>query len=286
MSLIHRLFDHGNYREGVCMKKIKSIYIDKEIREKATEAQEGGLYFEGLCLGESAGFGITDLKRKPNGSKTATQERLDMQHLNFKVGCINNFINIQPLINTQVKVWKKFTDYIYVTGVLDIFPTTILYLEEILPMVLIDLKTTKDLDNTFGNYAWGRFEDMDHSQLSMYSFLLRDLDIELNRKMGSKLATNNLYRKEWNDLYQNVPTFYWVFESGPKMRNQLFKVNQDNGRINEVMELIRKTSGLIDDEYSRPDGWSAQPSYNECRYCPLNPLNGGLCKEVNLIKEV
>lgn len=277
---------HGSPREGVCMKRIYHMSIDPSVRSIATENQLKGLFFESLCLGATAdGSAVTDLKRKPNGEKTIAQERLEAQHSVFELGCVKHFITVAKKINTQVKVFKRFNDYAIIQATTDLFPTQMLYEKTILPVVAIDIKVTGDLDNDFGEFGWGNVDNMDHTQMILTNYILRDIDMDLNAKMDSNLAKHGLIRHEYLDHLQNVPVFYWVFEHGKKMRNRIFKVNVDSARIRELEEVLRKVIIIIEDEFVN-NGWQANPSYKECEHCPLNYLNGGTCNEAQIIKEV
>jgi hypothetical protein len=283
-SLIKALFLKNTLREDVCMKKVKALHFDGA-ESIPTESMNYGLYFETKALGESArGQTLHDLERKLNGTKTAIQERLDTQIDMLKLGLIEHFIQIVPKVNTQVEVWKRWNEDVILRVTFDIFPTPILYNGEILSIAAVDLKTTKDLDSDFGEYCWGRPEDMDHTQLVMQHYVVKEFDIKLNQEKSPYIFERGLIRQERLDALNNLPVFYWVFEHGTKMRNTLIKVNVDNTKLAELKETIRKVSTLIW-ECNR-DGWDVKPSYSNCKNCPLNYLNGGLCKQAQVIREV
>jgi len=266
-SFIKTLFHKGEIREGLCYKKIYALFFEGE-REPSTETQSYGLYFETMAIGSSARDEKTiDLPRKPNGTKTAVQQRLDAQIENLRAGMIEHYINIVPNLNTQVKICKRWSDDIILCATYDIFPTTILYKGEILPLASIDLKVTKDIDSTWGDYSWGAVEHMDHTQLVFQHYLAKEFDIKLNHSMNPEIFEKGLIRKETMSHLNDLPVFYWVFEYGTKLRNMLIRVNVDNLRMAELKETIRKTVANY-------------------RYCPLARHNGGLCMETTSIKEV
>lgn len=284
-SLIKAFLDNGNYRD-TCYKRIKATRIDRSVEDPPSLTQLKGLHFETLVLGGSAGNKKWTLPRKQNGEKTAAEERIDIQALKFRQTAVKNMMSIMPGINTQVKVYKEFNEYVILEGEIDIFPTPMLYNGTILRTVCIDLKLTGDLDNDFGDYAWARVENMDHTQLYMYNYIIKDFDVALNKRLNPELMQMGIIRREILPDFENVPMFYWVFEHGKNLRNQFFRVNIDSTRTAELHERIRKVIEIIVEEDNDPDGWKASPEFNECKNCPLNFMNGGVCEEAQTIKEI
>jgi hypothetical protein len=282
-SLIKSFLHKGDYRE-VCHKRIKELRIDRSEEEQPTKSQLYGLYFEGQILGSSAGGRIFELPRKNTGEKTVAQERIDIQVLKFRQNVIRNYLSIMPGINTQVVVYKKFSEGVFLSGEMDVFPTPIMYNGEMLRTTVIDIKLTENLDNDWGEFSWARVEDMDHVQMIMYNYLLRDFDIGLNKRLSPKIFENGIIRQEILPDLDDVPVFYWVYEHSKLLRNQLFKVGINNTRIAELKESVRKVVQIIRE--NDENGWKATPSFAECKRCPLNFQNGGTCKEATIIKEV
>lgn len=284
-SLIKSLFNHNNLREDICFKKIHAQFFEK-VRSIPSEPQSYGLYFETKALGSGArNSKLEDLTRKASGEKTAVQQRLDDQVEKLKLGLIEYFIQIVPEVNTQISLFKRIDESVIIQATYDIFPTPIYYRSEILPIAAVDLKVTKDMDNDFGEYCWGRPEDMDHTQLVLQNYILREFDITLNQRLSPEAFRRGLIRNEMLDRFNDVPVFYWVFEYGLKMRNQLIKVNIDPLKLSDLKEVIRKVSVLCWEQDNRL-GWPAIPEYNNCKLCPLSYMNGGLCREAKIIKEV
>ena len=287
-SVLKALFVHGNEREDICWRKFHAKYITKEVKFAPSEVQLYGLYFESQALGSSAG-GETydDLPRKNNGDKRSIQVRLDEQLVNLRAGQVENYINIVPGINTQVSIYKRWLDSkdIFLRATYDIFPTTMLYKNQILPVVSVDLKTTKDVEGDWGEYCWGTPENMDHTQLVMQNFMVKDFDVELNRKANPLLFEKGIIKDEVIHHFDDLPVFYWIFETGLKKRNKILKVSVDNTRTAELQEVIRKAISIIMDNETI-HGWEPLPKYENCKNCPLSYKVGGTCKEVEDIKEV
>lgn len=251
-----------------CARKVYSHSIEKRLWHN-TESQAEGSYFETLCLGSGArGQQVLDLPRNSrNGEKKSAQQRLDIQHLNFLRVCKEKGIIIMPEI-CQVKVskrWEKNSEYI-ISGEMDIYPVILTNDEDEHVISIVDLKTTGDLDNDFGEYSWGNFRAMDHNQAFTYLYLVEDIDIELNMQMGntkivelSKMFKLNDMRPEFN---------YWVFEyKKATLRNKMFRVLNTPDRRAEMNENIRKTVELLETYYCDERWDQTFPSSENCRSC-------------------
>lgn len=284
-SLIKAIIHHGNFREDQCMKKVKALFFGKT-KSIPSPVQSYGLYFETKAIGGSARNQKTEiLPLTSRGKITAIQERIDQQIDIFRLQLLENYINVVSGINTQVQVFKRINQDLIVSATYDIFPSPILYKNQILPVSAIDLKITKDIDSDWGEFGWGNFENMDHTQLVLQNFIVRDFDEDLNARLNPKLIQMNLIRPIMKEYLDNLPVFYWVFEYGTKLRNQLYRVNVDNLMIMELKETIRKVDVIIWEQNQRI-GWNANPSYDNCQFCPLNFMNGGTCREATIIKEI
>ena len=267
------------------MKQIHAKHFEG-IRGKPTETMLRGLYFESQALGMSAsGESINDLPRKINGDKTAIHNRLDQQVENLRLGCVEHYINIVPNINVQASIYKRWSEWIILRCTLDIFPTTMLYNGELLPLVNIDLKTAGDIESDWGEYCWGEPERMDHTQMVFQNYVLREFDVALNKEMSPEVIRKGLIRRENIGMLNDVPTFYWIFDTGTKMRNKIIKINVTNDKLAELKEVIRKITAIIYEQETEY-GWPVTPSYDNCHRCPLSWNNGGLCKEATVIKEI
>jgi hypothetical protein len=278
-SLITTLFHTGTQKEDICFRKIKALHFDG-VGSMSKPVQQYGIFFETKAIGSGARDSVHDLPRKNNGGKQAVQERLEHQVQQLRFGQIEHFINIVPNVNTQVPIFKRWSEETMLRVTLDIFPTTIRMEDELIPYAAIDLKVTKDLDSDWGNYAWGRPETMDHTQLVMQNYMFRDFSEKHNMEAVNR-GLINIHTME--EAFKDLPVFYWVFEYGTKLRNQIFKVEVTDDRLRELKETIRKTEVLIW-EQEKQFGWEPCPTNSNCQFCPLNWQHGGLCKEAKEIK--
>lgn len=225
-----------------CPFKVKRESIDGDYREP-TDAMKNGIFFETLCLGSGAkGSAITDLPRLRNGKKSSAQKRIESQVIEFNrdVKEYKMEINNYTTQRTFCKVWRgleKFNVVVIFTGDLDILsPFT--YKGINYPLANIDLKLTQDLTSTFGPFAWGNVETMDHAQAYSYTWL-----------------TNLIF-------------FYMVYDFKPNMNKKVFKVNTDEMIMKEFFESVRKATA----EYIRAEkeGWVKDNTLGLCAKCNVS----------------
>jgi len=298
-SLIKALYFKGNERPS-CPHYIYNIYINKNYESEPSESMNFGSYFETLCIGSGARGRITDdlprkqLTEKQNianrvsvskgnpviyyGEKTINQIRIEAQASEFKRLCAKYKITIVPPFNTQVKIYKRFSENTILSGELDVFPT--LMLGESDPRLsIIDLKLTADLGSTFGEFAWGDFDSMDKLQGWMYHYLVRDIDLDLIFSFNENCLLPEIITPAVTNIINNndLLFFFWVFDykkDVSKLGNKFFKVDYDKNTESELTETIRKTESLLD--YFELHNWSKNPC-KTCEKCPIpcehNPNN-------------
>jgi len=248
-----------------CPRFTKHTMIDGN-KIPPTAAMLEGLYFESLCLGQSAdGECTTDLPRdKRTGKKLTAQLKIEEQAMSFPSLCqkhgvfiirennknVTRNVQIKKVIQLEDKdLMEKFPDVdVFISLCADIISPVITETRNY-PVAVIDLKWTGDLTSTFGDYGWGAPKYMDHIQPFLYSYLL------------------------------DIPFVYWVFDK--KGMNKFVPVNTDVNstdantaseaklRRKEMLEKIRQTAikVLVHEDY---DGWNTAPLFDICKKCPLN----------------
>lgn len=162
-----------------CPKMVYHKHIAEDYEQKTSEVMMHGLYAETILLGSCArGQSVETLPTKKNGEKTVTQERIDVQmqrmfgFLYAKGAVINEY-------NKQIPLIAKYADGVWIRGEFDMFPTVF----DGVPSI-IDVKTTKDVYNTFFSYkedkirfttssCWGDFEHIAKNQPLFYHFLAK-----------------------------------------------------------------------------------------------------------------
>ncbi len=260
-SLIKQFTTNKGTVLNYCPFKIYTCFIIKSHSVIKSLPMLKGNYFETLCLGgTSSNDKILDLPRtvKPLGQKTLDQIRIENQAIEFKRLCQQYGINILPGINTQIKYKINYqTEYddrftFYIKGIVDIVHP-IYHQNEFIDCV-IDLKLTENINNSFGPYAWGKPEYMDHIQFDIYNFL------------------------------SGKTCLYWVFDYSKNMNQEIFMHNPDEDDIKMMHARIKQT--IIELTYCFDTEFPQIGSFNNCKDCPHNPKNTGSCQEAINIKVV
>lgn len=305
-SLITKIFDKGNLKT-YCKHYIKRLYIDKDIISPVTDSMKYGLYGEQQMIGSSAHDNNTIILDKNKRScknkeylienkgcsgcnfyntckKTATHEKINYQAEIFKKKCEEMGINIEPDVNTQLTIYKRFPnepDFI-INGTMDVFPVFALIDDE-MKIALFDIKMTQKISDSYGYQKWGDPNNLDFIQLNMYHYLLKDIDFSINTHLTASqiLLLKFAYHYIQNNL---IYRFYWVFEHGSKledMRDIIIPVDKYDGpydkmKEQEVHEVIRTTINEIKNN-NIMELWDERTPCYMCSQCPMR-LN---CDEYN-----
>jgi hypothetical protein len=263
-SFIKEFYHKGNRRD-ICPLRKYGERVSKEFPFIATESMNKGNFFETLCIGSNAdGGGVYDLpKSKVNGTMTLDERRIRDQAEVFKMLVDRHGMMVVkegPSKNTQVKACVEWTVvshedikvFIHCTADL-VSPLSFPGYEK--DMCVIDLKLTKDMNSTFGEYGWGDMSRIDIFQAQLYSI-----------------------------VYQ-LPFAYLIFDYKKNPEHKIEPVNmnpnhEDPMMANEARLRIQETkmviSNMVDDLilYST-DGWYTNANVDNCKncrnvYCPSN----------------
>jgi len=293
-SFIKQVVDVNDNEKLFCDFQLNEAYITKRQPLPDKEVFQDGKFFESISI-ESTAHGnelVLDLERKrPNkrqmalglkGDKKIKQIRIEEQSKNFKELCKQKDIIVNKN-NTQVVIYKRWKDVI-IRGELDIGFVPIktkLYGDTI---SIIDLKLTGNIENKFGEHGWANFEFINKIQAKLYTWLIQDIDLELNDFLN---PNNNIrqalqfcgYRliKKFNpELYETLDFdnlqdeealllmdvtrklisdhkilfIYWVFDHSPSLNNNMFPYPMDKVRYYELDETLRKTVSILRDMQS------------------------------------
>jgi hypothetical protein len=272
---ISKMFYKNNEIEH-CPAFIKAIMSGYDM--PSNETMDGGNLFETLVLGGGRDWKQTlQLTRKkvsqtqknlalkkglpePQPEMRLDEIRIRMQADVTKINFFKRKIQIFPGLNTQVQVFKRFSDNVIVTGHLDLV-TPIIW-EDKLWQSVIDVKATQNF-TTFGHYAWDDIEQMDVTQAILYWWLCQDIDYSIN-PMLKALKDAGM----WFD--ENLRFFYYVVNykcSVEKLRSEFIPLNLTPGKIRDLKELIRKCAAAI--EHYEATEYLANPKYDRCLVCPL-----------------
>lgn len=269
-SLIKKMMFKGDKR-FYCPKYIYEVQLMRRIEDKSSIYMLRGQYFESMALGSTAYDGpVLDLPRIRGGKKGIDQIRIDAQLHAFPQlvedhGAV--VIKEGPQRNTQIRNKVKwdggsgFEDVeVFITMTFD-WVTPFSFNNAEYPAAIVDLKLTGDLVGKFGEFCWARPEDMDHISMFIYGFS------------------------------SGLPTFYWVFDYSTRLENKIIpvntnihhpdqkKANEAKLRLKEMDQSIR--SCVIDIMTYNQIGWHTEPSFHNCKNCPIES-----CKDRQMQQEI
>lgn len=310
-SLIKRIINRYGERADYCPHFIYRVYIKKDFNTVRTESMMWGLYGEQKILGMTRDDEKIEVPtNKRTGLPLVSQTRIDDQvDLNLPAVLQTYNIIIAKNRNVQVPVSKVFSlDGVnaIVTGHLDLFPTTILWDDEI-RIALVDIKFTADVNSKYGDFCWGSPHKMDHFQADVYQWLVRDFDLKLNQDLhkdfDERVGYHTIFRNTELEAIKNdrLIFIYLIIgydktplEGQIKLLQRTFyeeKVDHNTGettysniRQTEMLQRIRQ--GIIELDHDAAEGYPLVPSWDNCNQCPVSKLNGGDCRGYSLVNKV
>jgi hypothetical protein len=262
-SLIKAMhYDEVTGTPAACPRNIHACYVQKHYTAP-TETMQYGLFFESAILGATRDGEVWDrLPTTPKtGKPTVDSERIALQVEKFEKEIKPAFQLDTTHAHIELKAPIQGRPDMELVGHLDLlspildprgqemmwadedFPEGIE--PELIPMAIIDIKTTKTIKSTFGDFAWGLPKIMDHTQAYMYTYL---------------------YNHNFPKLKQ-PPFYYVVVEFGPDMDYKVVRKNVAPHHLAELQEKIRRTIAHMD-EWKRRD-WPIRPGRENCARCPL-----------------
>jgi hypothetical protein len=289
-SLVKKMYFKNNIREDFCNLNFWWCDLRKKCPSIPSESMLKGLYFETAILGSTAGGDmVTDLPRhKKTGDKLTDHVRIDEliamwdfyaeQH-NVIVVKEGEGKNTQKRFRIKLdmpeiaKRWPQLDLYLKMD--VDLISSIIDDEGISCDMAVIDLKLTQSHDNTFGEYAWGEPERIDHLQAYFYSFFL------------------------------DLP-FYYVVAQYKDPKYKIFPVNTNRNSTVEMIsheaamrhaETIRRITDCVDSVMERETKgekilignkpvsvqWLYQwPSRDKCKTCPFTHK----CKSAKQFKSI
>lgn len=215
------------------------------------QAIRWGVYFEQLVWGTGMGGKTIELTIKEKSS--VYYERVKRQAKEARRILITE--NNLQLIGTQVQL-KATLDVegvqIPIEGNID----AIFGINKI-PQMNIDTKSTADADNEYGDYAWGRPDKMDMSQMVMY----RDL-VYLNYGVvpQSRYYVADLTKEEKVEIIEPDFREEYIWNHRWNVRNSFQEINQ---------------------AYNF-DFWIPVKDYNQCKNCRIRSI----CSEAVTTPEI
>jgi len=278
-SLIKKIIDKYQNIIPYCPKYIRDKYLLKILKDtKKSRVIQCGNYMEYIFLGGTAEKGkIPVLERsKTTGKKRIDEIRIELQYEMFQKHIVKYGMSLVKNYNTQIKIYKRFNDDVIMVGTLDWGVTPFTYPNGDTKLAFIDLKSTGDVTNTFGDFCWGSPEHFDLIQGDYYNDLIRNIDFDLNDKMNP----NNNLRELFTDQVQTIIAndgsifLYMVYGIGKDDLAKQFKLiersyydlNGGTMRQKDMKERLRKT--YIELDFMEKNNWEPMicPNCMECSY--------------------
>lgn len=290
-SIIKHITDqHGNMVD-YCPRKIYHIDIAQDF-DYQKEVFDYGSYGEYLILGGGAYDDVTDLpKHKKTGKKRVTQKRIEEQaKIHFPRYYKQLFAGtVIPFYTTQIPIYWHIPKYdVVFRGILDHFPA-VTYIDGGEPkFAIVDVKFTADIHSTFG-MGWGNPDYRDHAQEDLYLRILKNFDLEFNKKMDPLFEEKVGYERIFTDVIQRA-----IDNDKITFVNLVFsynKTNPDDGfkpvtrslydkaqplndvRSRDLDERIRKTIAAIDE--MKQMNYQPIPTAEQCKDCPVRKRETG-----------
>ena len=260
-SLIKAFLIKGNVRD-YCPRKIFTKYFLKQQVQETTLNQLRGIYFEREILG---GDRFTLPTHKRTGMELLPTQRINKQIAEFKNIVVENLMFVHENINTQIPLIKRYNERFLLKGILDWFPTFMLYNGDI-RVAIIDVKLTGDISSDFGEFGWGDYERMDWLQGAMYHHIVHNIDWELNKKLTD---TQKRFIQRFDNILNNEEELfmYLVFDYKENPEHKFFESVWDYDKMKYLTNSIDKA--IYEIEKNDMLGWEPCPG-NECKNCLIN----------------
>lgn len=210
-----------------------------------------GSYFEQLVIGSGVGGKVIELSIKERNSVNYERVKSQAQEAR-RILLIENDLDV---IGVQVRLLGDIDVdglIIPVEGNIDMIMG-----KDDIPSMNIDLKSTADAENEFGDYAWGKPETMDMGQMVMYRHLVME-------------------------NYKVTPiSRYYVADLTPKERVESMEVEFSEDYIYDYYTKVRDVYTGISKAVNF-DYWVPDNGYNKCKQCPLK----NICSKAVLTPEI
>lgn len=217
--------------KSFCPRKLRAE-LDGLHKRKASDAMIKGQYFEYAIFKTKNREGeIPKIPRLRKGKKSTAHVRIEDQAIKFFEVCDENqikFYGTDRTFHTDLFGFETF-------GTWDGYG---LYKGK---PVVIDIKLTQNVDNSFGDFCWGDIDSMDKIQADMYMTAGRKID-----------------QVPYNFLYM-------VFDYKKNPGYVLHYVEYDQNTAVRVQERLQETESKL--LLAESEGWPAVSLQNECNDC-------------------
>ena len=233
--------------DSACPKKLLEYFLLGNFSSPQTEAMLKGNYFEYLCLGATADDQqIPELPRLKAKDKDSGEFKKSTDHLRIdaQAKLFPDVLSNYKIIVTEVQksLRHEMGEFVIATKA-DIFGSIHDPENGFVEEAYVDLKLTKDINNTFGDFQWHDPETRDHTQAF--------LTVATHYKMTGRIAK----------------FYYLVFDYKEDSEHILVEKRVTANDIFEFFETVRTIIEKIAELNEQQ--WPTNPSWNNCENCLL-----------------
>lgn len=225
---------------GSCKRKwLESVVLKSIPKDPPSEQMIKGIYFETMCFGANAsGDELPDMSfmMLKNGEPNIELQRIHTQVDRFKS-------LFTPTSDEFVGIYMKEFQSVIETDKNKIV-TDIIGVDEFDRDVIVDLKFTSDVSQSFGDFAWGKDpSQIDWSQMVLYSKVYEEV-----RGIKPRMFT-------------------LVFDASKNLGVKMFEVKVSQTAIEEIEDITDVV--LSSARKYVEDGAPVRPSESNCSKCPI-----------------
>jgi hypothetical protein len=240
-------------KTAICPQKYYDEEISGEHKRETTEYMLRGHYMEYKLWGTIPKEGKIPILPggRAKGSISVIQERLDQQVETFPKIMEKHGIRV---IRTNYEIEVPYDNRVIFYGTLDSL------VEYNGKPYIMDLKTTANVQSTFGDFAWGKITEMMPGTDGVYvaPWLPGTYQMDMIQAHAYMYLMERITRRRWGFLYT-------VFDYKPKPEHKIIEVPYDDGaRADMIMRLddTKYKLNLFKELNYRPI-----PSDLECEEC-------------------
>ena len=240
-----------------------------------------GSYGETILLGSGARGSVTStLPTLKNGKEPVAQARINtmMQRLYGYMYAMG--VRIDPL-NVQVPLVAKYKNNVWLSGELDLFPVIV---NDIVSV--IDIKTTKDIHNTFftideekvkscSSGCWGSYNKIAKNQPLFYHHLVRNFkSATLEGLIRYRPDKEQTYRRLFTQEIQSDTMFYFFIAGigSPKIYDQLVHYGYEYTTMREKLLETLVESAVARVSQITKEGFKPNKKDHLCNSCALKNI--------------
>jgi hypothetical protein len=241
----------------LCPQRYYMEEITGDLQRYSSEAMLYGNYFEYHATGQLPSDGkipvIEPLKKMRNGSFIpAAQQRIDLQIKRFP-GIMKEY-GIK-IVKTGSEINMQFNNGIVIFGTLDCL------VEWNGQPYIMDLKLTSDVNNTYGDFSWGQFQEKHPTKEGVYVARFVP-EQEEGMDIIQPFAYTYMMEKRTNSKWGFI---YAVFDHKTNPEFKIIEVEHSEEGRRDMIERLNGTRAKLETFYKL--NYKPIPSMRECKGC-------------------